>query len=112
MSVQKLIGAKASRKTLDGIIEIVKTARKKYNNKDAEITSPQVNTADGCMDVRYLTDKDKAILAQRELKTILMAVQEADANVEGINPNREVTSLIAINPVLANISSEFKLELE
>lgn len=112
MNITKIIGMKNNGKKLDAIVEVVKAARKKYNNEDAVITSPTVATCSGGQNIKYLSDADKAAVATRELEGILSNLNTLDATVEGVNIKRELTSAIATNPVLTNLEASLALGLE
>jgi len=112
MNITKLLGKKNTAKKLNTIIEIVADARKKYNNTKAEITSPVVSTCNGGQNLKYLSEEDKAAVATRELNTILTQLNALDAEVEGVNVNKELTSMIATNAVLTNLEASLSLGLE
>ena len=112
MDITKLIGKKNNAKKLAAIVEVVANARAKYNNEDAEIKAPTVNTCSGGQSIKYVSDEDKAALATVELKKILSDISCLDAQMEGVNIKRELTGLIATNPVLVNLEASMTLGLE
>ena len=112
MNIAKLLGKKNTSRKLDAIVEVVAQARKKYNNEDAEISVPSVATCNGSQSIKYLSDEDKAAVATRELQTILSELNVLDAELEGVNVNKELTSMIATNPVLTNLVASLALGLE
>ncbi len=112
MSIAKLVGRKNNAKKLNAIVEVVAQARKKYNNEDAVISVPTVATCNGGQSIKYLSDGDKAAAATRELQSILTELNCLDAQVEGVNVNKELTSMIATNPVLTNLEASLSLGLE
>lgn len=112
MNISKLLGKKNNEKKLDAIVEVVADARKKYNNEDAVITTPSVATCNGAQSIKYLSDEDKAAVATKELQTILSDLNVLDAELEGVNVNKELTSMIATNPVLTNLEASLSLGLE
>lgn len=112
MNITQLIGKKNNTKKLAAIVEIVKEARKKYGNKDADIDSPSVSTCSGKQGLKYLGDADKAALATKELTTILADLNCLDAELQGVNVKRELTGMIATNPILTNLEASLSLGLE
>jgi hypothetical protein len=112
MNLTKLISKKNNSKKLTEIVELVKTARKKYNNREAEINSPTVCTVNGGTNMKYLSNSDKAAVATQELQKILREINAIDETVQGVNVNRELTSLLATNPVLTNLEDSLTLGLE
>ena len=111
-TLSSIIGAKNNAKKLAAIIALVATARAKYNNEDTVIDAPTITTATGCSGIKYLETSDKAAVATRELKTILCEVNTLDADVQGVNVNRELTGMIATNAILVNLEDSLSLELE
>ena len=112
MNISKILDKKNNEKKLDLIVELVTAARKKYNNEDAEISAPTVQTCAGGQNIKYASVSDKAALATKELRAILCDIDQLDAQVEGVNVNKELTSMIATNQVLTNLEASLSLGLE
>ena len=112
MNITQILDRKNNAKKLDLIVELVKNARKVYNNEDAVIDVPSIGTCSGKQSVKYLGDADKAAAATKELRDILANLNCLDATVQGVNVKRELTSAIATNPVLVNLSASLDLGLE
>lgn len=112
MNISKILGKKNNTKKLDVIVQIVAEARAKYNNEESVIDAPKVATCTGAASIKYMADEDKAAVATKELQTILCEVNALDENMQGVNPSRELTSLIATNPVLTNLEASLSLGLE
>lgn len=112
MNISKIIGKKNNAKKLAEIVTFVAAARKAYNNEEAVIDAPAVTTCTGKTGIKYVSDEDKAALASVELGKILAELNCLDAGVQGVNVNKELTSLVATNAVLANLTSSLTLGLE
>jgi len=91
---------------LELIAAVVVKARKAYGNSEVEIECPEVNTCEGIVNIKFLSEDGKAALAGREITAIRMAAIEATTATEGAVLDREVERLIAVNPVLANLLAE------
>jgi len=101
--------AVASQQIAD-IAEIVTKAREEYGNTDAEVSTTKVNTCDGMVDLKYLSDSDKVAVAAGEIARIRVQAIEAVECTEGANLAREVERLVAVNPVLTNITTASESE--
>jgi len=88
---------------LEAINKKVKKARKAYGNEDVVIATPRVHTCDGLVDLKYLSDADKAALAAQEITSIRIRAIEATEATEGAVLTREIERLLATNSTLVNI---------
>lgn len=101
----------APKKVLDAsekvvaIAKKVEQARKVYGNTDAEITAPEVNTCEGAVDLAFLDAADKVAVAGSEIRKIRVQAIETTKQTEGSVLDAEVVRLIAVNPVLCNITA-------
>ena len=111
MRITEILSIKKPAKRLAAIQALVKSARKTYGNTDVEITIPCVNTTSGAQSVKYLTVADKAAAASKALTAIIAQINAADCDVEGVNPDYEVVSLIAVNPVLCSLDASIQSKL-
>lgn len=112
MNIAKILDKKNNEKKLDLIVELVASARKKYNNEDAEIPAPTVGTCAGGQNIKYVSVEDKAALATQALRSILCDINVLDESTPGVNVNKELTSMIATSPVLTNLEASLSLGLE
>lgn len=90
------------------IADIVSSARKSYGNSDTVIESPEVNTTDGMMEIKYLKADTKIELVKKEINTIKLKAIEASKNQQGVVMDKVIEELISINPILVNISDTTK----
>lgn len=97
--------ATASEK-LTQLSEVVDTARKAYGNTKAEITVPEVNTADGMVKLTYLDADSKVALAERMVRCITIQAVETAESTEGAVLDREIERLIATDPILCSLMSK------
>ena len=106
MSITKVLSEKDvnSEDKLKSVAETVAAARKAYGNEDAVIECPVVNTAHGSMPFSVLEDDSKVAVLRDEVAYIKAAAVEFDAQNEGVNVNKKIEELIAVNPLLANIA--------
>jgi len=111
MRITDIIALKKSSKVLKEVAELVKTARKVYGNKDAEITVPGVNTTAGCTSIKYLSADDRAAVAKQELRGIITQINNMDASIEGVVPDYEVIALVSTNAVLCNLDTSISSKL-
>jgi len=94
---------KASKK-VKLIAEVVTNARAAYGNGDAKITAPEVHTVDGLQDLAMLSDNSKVAIAESEVRNIKVLAVEYTKRFEGVILDKKIEELIALNPVLANIT--------
>lgn len=87
------------------IAKIVAKARVKYGNTDAEISGPAISTCEGVTNLAYLSSDDKVAVAAKVIKTIRCQAIETTECQEGTLFDTEVARLIAINPVLVNLTA-------
>ena len=111
MRITKILSIKKPKKRLAEIKSLVQSCRKIYGNKNIEIAEPKVATIDGKISIKYLTDADKAHVASIELNSILKSLNDADANIEGVNVDYEAISLISTSEILCNLDASIKSTL-
>ena len=90
---------------VNAIAEVVTKAREAYGNGDAEITAPEINTVDGLEDLAMLCDESKVAVAESEVRNIKTVAVEYTKAFEGAILDRKIEELIAISPILANITA-------
>lgn len=86
------------------ISAVVNKARKAYGNTEKVIKEPEVNTCEGIQDLSMLDDESKVALAEREVQHIKIVAVESTKAKEGVVLDRKIEELIAISPILVNIS--------
>lgn len=84
---------------------VVSAVRSVYGNTDLDIDVPEVNTPDGVVSLKYLDDDSKIALAAREVRILTIAAVEICESTQGAVFDKELESLIATNPTLANIAA-------
>ena len=99
----------ADDKTMDAEAKIeaisakVNRARKAYGNSDVVIATPVVNTCEGKVDLKFLSDSDKVALAGTSIRNIRMRAIEAVKATDGAVLDREIERLLAVDSVLVNL---------
>ena len=92
------------------IAEIVNRARAAYGNGDADITAPEMHTADGLQDLAMLSPDSKLAIAESEVRNIKVIATEFVKAFEGAKLDKKIEELIAISPILANITASVDSE--
>ena len=92
------------------IAEVVTKAREAYGNGDTEITVPEIHTIDGLENLNMLSDESKVIMAESEVRNIKVVANEFCKAFEGAVLDRKVAELIAISPLLTNITVKSESE--
>ena len=92
------------------IDEIVTKARAAYGNGDADITAPEMHTADGLQDLAMLSPDSKLAIAESEVRNIKVIATEFVKAFEGAKLDKKIEELIAISPILANITASVDSE--
>jgi len=95
---------------LEAIGNIVTEARHAYGNTDQDISSPEMNTTYGMMDVAELEDDSKLAIIKAEVQALKSRALEFAKCNEGVNVQKKMEELIATNPVLANITGGTKFD--
>ena len=90
---------------LQDLQKIITTARKAYGNTDAEVSVPEVNTADGVVKLTYLDDDSKLAIVERIIRQITICAVETVESTEGMVLDREIERLIATDPILCNLAA-------
>lgn len=91
---------------IEKISAVVAKARAAYGNGEVVIPSPKVNTAEGVVDIKFLTEADKVALAGAEVATIRMRAIEAVEATDGAMLDKEIERLLAVNSTLVNLTAE------
>lgn len=86
------------------IAKVVTKARADYGNEDAEISVGQMHTTEGMQDLAMLSDESKLAIAESEVGNIKRVATEFCKTYEGAKLDRKIAELIAISPILANIT--------
>ena len=109
MTLTKIINAKSeemdSAAKLVAIGEKVAKARAAYGNEEAEISVPEVNTANGFVSIEYLSDGDKVAVAAAAIEDIRMIAIETTKDAEGVMLDKEIERLLATSSVLCNLTA-------
>ena len=100
----------STKEQVAAIAEVVAKARIAYGNGDAEITEPEINTIDGLQDISLLCNETKIAIAESEIGNIKTIAVEFCKSFEGAKLDRKIEELIAISPILANITNTVESE--
>ena len=95
----------SAKEKIQAIANIVETARSRYGNAEAKITAPEINTINGLEDIAMLCDESKVAIAESEVTNIRLISVEYVKAFEGAILDRKIEELIAISPILANITA-------
>lgn len=87
------------------IADVVVKARTAYGNTDSEITAPEIHTVNGLEDLAMLSAESKVAIAESEVQNIKTVAYEYTKAFEGARLDRKIEELIAISPILANITA-------
>jgi len=111
MSITKVLADKeiSNEQKLDIVAKSVGRAREAYGNTDLEVKSVDVNTTEGMMDFKYLTDESKVYILYREAQSIRAEAVEYARNVQGVVLSKKVDEIVATNPLFCNIGSSVDL---
>jgi len=93
---------------IKAIAEIVSQARKSYGNSDAVVTSPEINTTDGVVELQFVSVETKLSLVKQEVVAIKMAAIEFEKSNEGVNRDKMVEQLLATSPIMVNLADTAK----
>ena len=108
MKLSEVFELKYSSGAIQELAKIVTKAREAYGNIDKEITPPEVNTINGLEDLAMLCDESKLVIAKSEVDNIRTVAVEYVKAFDGAILDRKVEELIAISPILANITEKVK----
>jgi hypothetical protein len=100
----------SSKEQIAEIALVVKSAREAYGNGEAEITAPEIATVDGLQDLAMLCDDSKVAIAESEVGNIKTVAVEYCKAFEGAKLDKKVEELLAISPILANITISVESE--
>lgn len=88
------------------LAKIVSKAREAYGNTEETLTSPRVNSTEGFVDMKYLSNDDKLVIAKQQIRHITMEVIATTDMVEGAVFDKEFERLLSLNPHLSHITSK------
>jgi len=108
MKLSEVFELEYSSEAIQELAKIVTKAREAYGNIDKEITPPEVNTINGLEDLAMLCDESKLVIAKSEVDNIRTIAVEYVKAFDGAILDRKVEELIAISPILANITEKVK----
>ena len=108
MKLSEVFELEYSSGAIQELAKIVTKAREAYGNIDKEITPPEVNTINGLEDLAMLCDESKLVIAKSEVDNIRTIAVEYVKAFDGAILDRKVEELIAISPILANITEKVK----
>ena len=108
MKLSEVFELEYSSEAIQELAKIVTKAREAYGNIDKEITPPEVNTINGLEDLTMLCDESKLVIAKSEVDNIRTIAVEYVKAFDGAILDRKVEELIAISPILANITEKVK----
>ena len=106
MKLSEVFELEYSSGAIQELAKIVTKAREAYGNIDKEITPPEVNTINGLEDLAMLCDESKLVIAKSEVDNIRTIAVEYVKAFDGAILDRKVEELIAISPILANITAK------
>ncbi len=112
MNISKILQNKnlSADEKLESVAEIVTEIRKKYGNTELTISSPEINTVDGFVNLKYVTNETKVKLATDEITRIKIQSLEYSNSKEGVNLKNTVIELIATSPILVNLNDSGNLD--
>lgn len=112
MSITKILTNEktTAEEKLEAVAQVVAGAREAYGNTDAVIESPKVDTTGGCMSFVHLEDDSKVAVLRGEVARIKVEAVEFAENNAGVNINRKIEELLAVNGYFANIAAGTKFE--
>lgn len=90
---------------LKHLATIVTKARKAYGNTSAEIATPDVNTTEGLQALDLTGTEDRLAIAASEFRNMKEVAAEFTKCYEGAIFDKKIEELIAISPIMANISA-------
>lgn len=107
MSILKTLNKKKGNAAdkLAAVAEAVAKARQKYGNGETVIAAPEVNTVDGLMSFVHLTDESKVEVCKAEAHRIRVEAIEFAKGVEGGIANKKIEELLAVSPIMANLTA-------
>ena len=89
---------------LEGIAEVVASAKKAYGNEDSEIGEPAIPSTDGFTAISMISPEGKVELAKAEVACIKANAYE-DSQTDGVVFNKRIEEYLAISPVLTHITA-------
>ena len=90
---------------VEALQEIVTGIRTTYGNLKVEIEEPLVHTADGQRKISYLSSDDQVAAANVAFNTIKNTCIEAHTTTPGMMLDKEIESLVAVDPTLCNLGA-------
>ena len=106
MKLSEVFELENSKEAIQELANIVTKAREAYGNTDKEITAPEITTIDGLEDLAMLSDESKLVIAESEVDNIRTISVEYTKFYEGSILDKKIEELIAISPILANITAK------
>jgi len=112
MSITKLLAAEKvdPSEKLKAVAQIVAQARSAYGNEDTVIECPRVDTPHGSMPFNVLEDDSKVVVLRNEVAMLKAQAVEFAENYPGVNINKKLEELVAVNALLVNISAGTKFD--
>ena len=95
----------SDKEKVGAIASTVTRAREAYGNTEKNIETPEINTVDGLEDLAMLSNESKVAIAESEVRNIKVIATEYCKAFDGAILDRKIEELIAINPILANITA-------
>lgn len=88
------------------LAKVVSKAREAYGNTEETLTPPRVNTSEGFVEMKYLSNDDKLVIAKQQIRHITMEVIATTDMVEGAVFDKEFERLLSLNAHLSHITSK------
>ena len=104
MSITKILADDdlSSAEKLAKVGQIVQCAREGYENTEATISAPDVNTTEGMMCFTHVSDDAKVYMLVKEVQRIRNYAIECSRNTAGTNISKKLEEMIATNRMLCN----------
>ena len=90
---------------LKQLSKVVSKAREAYGNTATEVNAPKVNSTEGYVELKFLSPEDKLAIAKGNIRGITMETIALTELSQGAVFDKEFERLLALDPVLANIST-------
>jgi hypothetical protein len=112
MSLTKILTDEktSAEEKLEAVAAVIAGARENYGNADTEIPVPEVATVHGYMPFNVLEDDAKVELLRNRVGAIKASAVEYAAQNEGVNINKKIEELLAVDGLFANVSPGTKFE--
>jgi hypothetical protein len=106
MKLNEVFELDSSKEAIQELANIVTKAREAYGNTDKVISAPEITTINGLEDLAMLSDESKLAIAESEVGSIRIIAVEYTKSFDGAILDRKIEELIAISPILANITAK------